>query len=69
MSADPIAYTITEFCQAHRFKLSKFYALKAEGLGPKVTNIAGTRVIFGSDAADWRQRMARRSESLGGKSR
>jgi hypothetical protein len=49
------AYTIKEFCEAHRISRSMLYKLWAEGIGPRFLH-AGKRVIITTEAAaDWRR--------------
>ena len=48
------AYTINEFCVAHRISRSKFYQLIDAGLAPRTMRI-GTKVLISHEAAaDWR---------------
>jgi hypothetical protein len=52
-SAD--AYSIDEFCTAHRISRGLFYKMRAAGTGPREIH-AGTRVIISREAAEeWRQ--------------
>jgi len=49
------AYSIAEFCQAHRISRSKFYQLRADGTGPRLM-LVDTRVLITVEAAaDWRR--------------
>ena len=49
------AFTIAEFCDAHRISRSKLYQLFDAGNGPRVMRI-GTKVLITADAAaDWRR--------------
>jgi hypothetical protein len=52
------AFTISEFCNAHRISRSKFYILKNKGLGPRVTDVDGKQIITIEDAATWRRERA-----------
>jgi hypothetical protein len=56
------AFTISEFCEAHRLSRSKFYMLKGKGLAPRISDIDGVQLIFDEDAAAWRRE---RSEATG----
>lgn len=48
------AFTIPEFCDAHRISRSKLYQMWAAGTGPRIMRI-GTKVIITNEAAaDWR---------------
>jgi len=52
---DRAAYTIAEFCAAHRFSRSHYYNLKRRGLGPDETRL-GDRVLITVEAAiRWRR--------------
>ncbi len=49
------AYTIQEFCEAHRVSRSQLYKLWKQGVGPRFF-YAGTKVIISFEAAtDWRR--------------
>jgi hypothetical protein len=52
------AFTISEFCSAHRISRSKFYLLKNKGLGPRITDVDGKQIITIEDAAAWRRERA-----------
>jgi hypothetical protein len=53
------AYSIPEFCAAHRFSRSHYYALKRRGLGPAETRL-GIRVVITIEAAiRWRKARGR----------
>jgi hypothetical protein len=47
------AYTIPEFCEAHRISESTYYNLKSKGLGPRELD-AGRKIITFEAAAEWR---------------
>jgi hypothetical protein len=50
----PVAYTIAEFCRAHRISPAKFFDLKARGQGPTEMHV-GRRVLISTEsAAAWR---------------
>ena len=51
------AYTIAEFCEAHRISRSKLYQLFDEGHGPRTMNVGTRRLITEEAAADWRRAM------------
>ncbi len=51
------AYSVPEFCEAHRISRSLFYALKKEGDGPVTMKVRGRTIISNESAADWRRRM------------
>jgi hypothetical protein len=48
------AFTIEEFCRAHRLSPSMFHKLRTQGEGPRVMKV-GTRTMVSKEAAaDWR---------------
>ncbi len=51
------AYSVPEFCEAHRISRSLFYTLKNEGQGPVTMKVRGRTLISTESAADWRRRM------------
>jgi hypothetical protein len=53
-SGERYAFTINEFCDAHRISRSKFYLLRKQGLAPEITDIDGKQIIFAEHAAKWR---------------
>jgi hypothetical protein len=55
------AYTIGEFCEAHRISRSKLYELFDAGLGPRTMSIGTRRIITQEAAADWRHAMETRT--------
>ena len=57
-SAGPaFAFTVQEFCEAHRISRGLFYTLVKEGAGPRLMK-AGRRTLITADAATaWRRRM------------
>jgi hypothetical protein len=48
------AFTISEFCEAHRISRSKLYMLWREGTGPRTKSIGNKRIITAEAAAEWR---------------
>ena len=49
------AYTVDEFCKAHRLGRSKLYQLWAGGDGPRMMRV-GTKILISVEAAaDWRR--------------
>jgi hypothetical protein len=50
------AFTIQEFCDAHRISRSQFYELEKKGLAPVVTNLGGKLVIMAEAATAWRRK-------------
>jgi hypothetical protein len=58
------AFTIAEFCEAHRISRSKLYQLVKAGMGPRLMKI-GTRRIVSSEAAEaWRRYLETGTENL-----
>jgi predicted DNA-binding transcriptional regulator AlpA len=52
---DRAAYTIAEFCDAHRISRSHYYVLKKQGHAPREVRV-GTRVLVTVEAATrWRK--------------
>jgi hypothetical protein len=49
------AYTVNEFCNAHRVSRAKLYQLWAAGLGPRFMHVGSKRIITIEAAADWRR--------------
>src|SRR5690606_5967767 len=47
----PAAYTVAEFCDAHRFTCKFFYDLQKRGIGPRIMKV-GTRTLISDEAAD-----------------
>jgi hypothetical protein len=56
---DFAAYTRREFCDAFRIGHSKYFELKAEGLGPREMRIGRKILISRQSAEDWREMMER----------
>ncbi len=48
------AYSITEFCAAHRISKSTFYRLLKEGDAPALTHVRSRVLISAEAAAAWR---------------
>jgi hypothetical protein len=49
------AYTVSEFCAAHRISEGFYYKLKLQGLAPRETRLLGKILISMEDAAAWRK--------------
>jgi hypothetical protein len=49
------AFTIPEFCEAHRISRTFFYELQRRGLGPDVAELLGKKIITHESAAKWRK--------------
>jgi hypothetical protein len=50
-----VAYTIAEFCRAHRFSQAYYYELRASGRGPREMKVGSRRIISAEAAAEWRR--------------
>jgi len=62
------AYTISEFCVAHRISRATYYNLKKRNEGPDEAHVLGRIIITQESAASWRQaRTAARRAYLSGK--
>ncbi|MBA3241961.1 MAG: hypothetical protein H0T60_12105 [Acidobacteria bacterium] len=57
------AYTVPEFCQAHRFSKAFYYLLKQRGIAPREMHIGGRRLISKEAAAEWRRERELASET------
>jgi hypothetical protein len=55
----PAAYTISEFCQAHRISVDFYFNLQRRGLGPKVMRLGRRTLISVEAAAQWRRERER----------
>jgi hypothetical protein len=49
------AYTVNEFCDAHRISRSKLYELWSAGVGPRFIQVGTKKIITNEAAADWRR--------------
>ena len=56
-SASPVAFTVKEFCAAHRISVSYYYELKKLGRAPREIMLGTRRIISAEAAAEWRRRM------------
>jgi hypothetical protein len=54
--APPVAYSILEFCAAHRISKAQYYVLRNKGLGPDETRLGGRVIITAESAAHWRKK-------------
>ena len=51
---DRAAYSIAEFCEAHRISRSKLYQLWGAGIGPRFMKVGVRGLISIEAAAEWR---------------
>lgn len=49
------AYTVAEFCAAHRISRSKLYELWQEGRGPRKMRVDSRVLISVESATEWRR--------------
>jgi hypothetical protein len=49
------AYTIREFCAAHRLSVSMYFKLKNQGLGPREMAVGSRRYVSFEVATQWRR--------------
>lgn len=49
------AYSIPEFCEAHRISESMYYKIRKEGQGPREARALTKVIITKEAAADWRR--------------
>jgi predicted DNA-binding transcriptional regulator AlpA len=54
-AAEPLAYTIREFCRAHGISVPTYYEFKKQGLGPAEMRMGAVVRISREAAAAWRQ--------------
>ena len=50
----PLAFSIREFCLAHRISVPFYFRLKAQGLGPREMKLGARRIISAEAATEWR---------------
>jgi hypothetical protein len=50
------AFTVREFCEAHRISQAKYYEMKKEGWGPVEMEVGRRRLISFEAAAEWRRK-------------
>ncbi|MGX8013731.1 hypothetical protein ACVDG8_034570 [Mesorhizobium sp. ORM8.1] len=56
------AYTVPEFCAAHRICRASFYNLQKAAQGPRIMRVGGRVLVSKEAAADWRK--AREAASM-----
>ena len=52
--AQPLAFSIAEFCKAHRISVSIYFELKKQGRAPREIELGTRRIISAEAAAAWR---------------
>ncbi len=66
MDAARQAYTIVEFCIAHRISRAGFYNLLKSGTAPRVMKVGARRLISAEAAAEWRRQMESQQDAATG---
>ena len=49
------AYSIEEFCRAHRISRAFYFNIKRDGFGPREMRVGNRVIISREAAADWRK--------------
>ena len=57
----PTAFTIDEFCAAHRLSPEMYFKLKRNGRGPREMQVGRRRMISAEAAARWRRQRERQA--------
>jgi hypothetical protein len=52
--AQTLGYSVAQFCEAHDISIGHFYALKKQGLAPRVMKLGTRTLISVEEAARWR---------------
>ena len=55
--SDRKAFSIDEFCIAHRISRAMFYKLLKQGRGPRIMAVGSRQIISDEAAAEWRRQM------------
>ena len=62
METETEAYSIAEFCHAHRISRATFYNLQTAGKAPRTMKVGGRVLVSKEAAADWRRECERTAE-------
>ncbi|TMK11242.1 MAG: hypothetical protein E6G75_19450 [Alphaproteobacteria bacterium] len=54
LADSPAAFSIAEFCRAHRISQSMYFKMRNLGLGPREMAVGSRRLISQEAAAEWR---------------
>jgi len=54
IECSPAAYTVAEFCTAHRVSRSMLYKMWRAGTGPRIKHVGTKILITAESAAAWR---------------
>lgn len=52
-----LAFTVDEFCNAHRISRATFYEHLKRGEGPTIMKVGHRTLVSAEAAAEWRRRM------------
>ena len=55
LAGSPAAFSIAEFCRAHRTSQSMYFKMRNLGLGPREMAVGSRRLISQEAAAEWRK--------------
>jgi hypothetical protein len=50
-----VAYTIAEFCEAHRISQAQYFNIRKKGIGPREMRVGGRILISHEAALAWRR--------------
>jgi hypothetical protein len=59
---EKLAFSVSEFCEAHSLSRSLFYKLLALGGGPRLSKVGNRTLITVEDAREWRRMIAGKAE-------
>jgi hypothetical protein len=62
---DVPAFTIPEFCTAHRISRAFYYTLRSRGLAPDEAELLGRKIITHEAAARWRKQRTAATKKSG----
>jgi predicted DNA-binding transcriptional regulator AlpA len=64
--AKRFGYSIPNFCKTHGFSVAHFYALKKQGIAPRVMKLGARSIITDEEATRWRAERTAASNPTGG---
>jgi hypothetical protein len=59
------AYTLEEFCRAHRISRAHYYELRKRGLGPDEAELLGRKIVTHESAKAWRKQRTAATKKSG----
>ena len=59
---EQVAFTVKEFCTAHRISKTLFYDLAKRGTGPVITKVGRKTIVSVESAKEWQRRMESQSQ-------